>query len=351
VEVSLEKLTGLVPGQIVGTYGYPCINGVNSLKAATETEVSFLGNKKYLPQVAQSTAGIIILPEDYNGLPRPGQAFIKTQNPSQAFSIVAGLFAPMAIVYDQGIHPSAVIHPTAKVSPSACIQPNAVIGEYSVIGDHTVIGANCYVGAFTQIGENCLIYSNVSIRERCKVGNHAVIHSGVVVGSDGFGFDLQSANSKVPQTGIVQIDDHVEIGANTTIDRARFGRTWIQSGVKIDNLVQIGHNVVVKKNTIIVAQVGISGSTVIGENVIIAGQVGIIGHIEIGDGAIVAAQSGVSKDVPPKRIWSSQFHAREMKDFYQMEASMKRLPVLRKKVLELEAKLKQLEAKFPASDS
>src|SRR5205085_1776421 len=167
------------------------------------------------------------------------------------------------------------------------------------IGDETVIGASTLVGRESSIGASCLIYPRVTIRERTRIGSNVIIHSGAVIGSDGFGFEfVDGQHRKIPQLGIVQIDDNVEIGANTTIDRARFGRTWIQEDVKIDNLVQIAHNVVIGKHSVIAAQVGISGSVRVGERVSMAGQVGIVGHATIGDGTMIAAQSGVSKNIP-----------------------------------------------------
>ena len=207
--------------------------------------------------------------------------------------------APKPIVFTAGIHPTAVVDPTAKIGNDVSIQPHAVIESGAEIGDNTVIGAGSYVGHETIIGASCLIYANVTIRERTRIGARVIIHSGAVIGADGFGFEfVEGRYQKIPQIGIVQIDDDAEIGANTTIDRARFGRTWIQEGVKIDNLVQIAHNVIIGKNSIIAAQTGISGSTRVGEKVMMAGQVGVIGHLTIDDNTVIAAQSGISKDLP-----------------------------------------------------
>jgi UDP-3-O-[3-hydroxymyristoyl] glucosamine N-acyltransferase len=190
------------------------------------------------------------------------------------------------------------VDPSAELGARVSIQPLAVIEPGARIGDDTIIGAGSYIGHESVIGSACHIYPNVTIRERSRIGSRVIIHSGVVIGADGFGFELvDGRQQKIPQLGIVQIDDDVEIGANTTVDRARYGRTWIQEGVKIDNLVQIAHNVVIGKNSVIVAQTGISGSTRVGERVTIAGQVGIAGHIEIADGTIIAAQSGIAKSL------------------------------------------------------
>src|SRR5207244_13101542 len=193
----------------------------------------------------------------------------------------------------------AIVDPSAELGEGVSIQPYVVIEPRVCIGDNTVVGAGTYVGHETTIGPGCLIYPNVTIRERTRIGARVIIHSGAVIGADGFGFEfVEGRYRKIPQIGIVQIDDDAEIGANTTIDRARFGRTWIQEGVKIDNLVQIAHNVTIGKHSVIAAQTGISGSTRVGEKVMIEGQVGVIGHLTIDDHRIIAAQSGISKDLP-----------------------------------------------------
>jgi UDP-3-O-[3-hydroxymyristoyl] glucosamine N-acyltransferase len=218
------------------------------------------------------------------------------------------------------------------------IQPHAVIEAGAKIGGGTVIGAGSYVGHETVIGSGCLIYPQVTIRERTRIGSRVIIHSGAAIGADGFGFEVvDGRQEKIQQLGIVQIDDDVEIGANTTIDRARFGRTWIQQGVKIDNLVQIAHNVVIGKNSVIVAQTGISGSTRVGEHVTMAGQVGIVGHVEIADGTVIAAQSGVSKSIPGG-IWFG-YPASPIAEAKQQIAWVHRLGKLFARVKEIEKKL------------
>jgi UDP-3-O-[3-hydroxymyristoyl] glucosamine N-acyltransferase len=210
-----------------------------------------------------------------------------------------------------------------------------VIEPGARLGNGTRIGANSYIGHETVIGDRCIVYPNVTIRERSRIGDRVIIHSGVVIGSDGFGFEMKSSgHQKVPQIGIVQIDDDVEIGANTTIDRARFGRTWIQEGVKIDNLVQIGHNVVIGKHSIIVAQVGIAGSVRIGAGVVIGGQVGIIGHIEIDDGTMIGAQTGVSKSLHGGTWWATP--AVPLKESLEHLAWVRRLGKLYERVKALE---------------
>src|SRR5438270_5013177 len=273
------------------------ITGAASLAEALPGEISFFFDPRYFSRLRKTRASAVFVPLDFSETIPAAQ--VRVPNPSKAFEQVVLKLAPKPIVFTPGIHSSAIIDPNAKLGARVSIQPHAVIEAGAVIGENTVIGAGSYVGHETIICESCLIYPNVTIRERTRIGARVIIHSGAVIGADGFGFEfVEGRYQKIPQVGIVQIDDDAEIGANTTIDRARFGRTWIQEGVKIDNLVQIAHNVIVGKNSVIAAQTGISGSTRVGEKVMMAGQVGVIGHLTIDDNTIIAAQSGISKDLP-----------------------------------------------------
>jgi len=222
-----------------------------------------------------------------------------------------------------------------------------VVGEDNVaIGDKSVIHASSFIGHNSTIGSEALIYMHVSIRERIFIGNRVIIHSGTVIGSDGFGFaTLRGLHHKIPQIGTVVVEDDVEIGANVTIDRARFDKTIIGRGTKIDNLVQIAHNVTVGENCIIVAQAGVSGSTVLGNNVLLAGQAGLVGHINIGDGAVVAAQAGVTKSIPPNTKVSG-YPAKPHETAKKVNACLQRLPQLVEKVKELQKKVEELENKL-----
>ncbi len=283
-------------GELVGDPSLQ-ISGPASLAEATLGEISFFGNRKYIGLLRKTRASAVFVPADFAEAITPAQ--IRVSNPTKAFEQVVLKFAPKPITFAPGIHSSAVVHPSARLGERVSIQPCAVIEAGARIGDDTIIGAGSYIGHETVIGSASLIYPRVTIRERSRIGSGVIIHSGAVIGADGFGFEMvDGRHQKIQQLGIVQIDDDVEIGANTTVDRARFGRTWIQQGVKIDNLVQIAHNVVIGKNSVIVSQTGISGSARVGERVTMAGQVGIVGHVEIGDGTIIAAQSGVSKSLP-----------------------------------------------------
>jgi UDP-3-O-[3-hydroxymyristoyl] glucosamine N-acyltransferase len=234
------------------------------------------------------------------------------------------------------VHPTAVVGRDVILGEGVSVQPFVVIEDGARIGANTVLGAHGYVGHAASIGADCQIAPRVTVGARCVIGNRVIIHSGTVLGSDGFGFELSGGRHvKIPQIGIVQIDDDVEIGANVAIDRARFGRTWIQEGTKIDNLVQIAHNVVVGKHCLIVSQVGISGSTRLGNYVTLAGQVGVVGHIEIGDQTIVAAQSGVTKGIGPKQV-AFGYPAMPLREAKEQLAHIGRLPKLYARVKKLE---------------
>lgn len=293
---TVKELAALSGGELVGDSAVQ-ITGAASLSEATPGEISFFANRKYIGLLRKTRASAIFVPPDFAEPINATQ--VRVSNPTKAFEQIVLKFAPKPVTFAPGIHPSAVVDPSAQLGDRVSIQPLAVIEAGARIGNDTIIGAGSYIGHETVIGSACLIYPNVTIRERSRIGARVVIHSGAVIGADGFGFEMvDGRQKKIQQLGIVQIDDDVEIGANTTIDRARFGRTWIQQGVKIDNLVQIAHNVVIGKNSVIVAQTGISGSTRVGERVMMGGQVGIVGHLEIGDGTAIGAQSGVSNSVP-----------------------------------------------------
>jgi UDP-3-O-[3-hydroxymyristoyl] glucosamine N-acyltransferase len=294
--VTLAEIAKAAGGEPIGDPAIE-ITGAASLAEATAGEISFFGNPKYAAQLKRTQASAIFVAADFDQQTTPAQ--IRVANPAKAFEQVVLRFAPKPVEFAPGVHANAIVDLSAKLGRDVSIQPCAVVEAGASIGDRTLIGAGSYIGHGSSLGADCKIYPNVTIRERTKIGDRVIIHSGVVIGADGFGFELvEGKQQKVPQLGIVQIDDDVEIGANTAIDRARFGRTWIQQGVKIDNLVQVAHNVVIGRGSIIVAQVGIAGSSRLGENVTLAGQAGVVGHVEIGDRVIVAAQSGIPKDLP-----------------------------------------------------
>jgi UDP-3-O-[3-hydroxymyristoyl] glucosamine N-acyltransferase len=295
VTFTVKELAAISGGELVGDPTLR-ITGAASLSEAAQGEISFFTDRKYIGLLRKTRASAIFVPPDFS---EPiNAARIRVSDPMKAFEQVLLKFVPKPITFPPGIHPSAIVDPSVQLGDQVSVQPLAVIEPGAKIGDDTIIGGGSYVGHETVIGSACHIHPNVTIRERSRIGSRVIIHSGAVIGADGFGFEMVDGRyQKIQQLGVVQIDDDVEIGANTTVDRARFGRTWIQQGVKIDNLVQIAHNVVIGKNSVIVAQTGISGSARVGERVTIAGQVGIVGHIEIADGTIIAAQSGIAKSV------------------------------------------------------
>ena len=292
---TLQELAHASGGKLIGDPKIQ-ISGVASLTEAGPNDITFFGDPRYAAQLRKTRAAAVFVPADFHDSIQAAQ--IRVSNPSHAFEQVVLKFAPKPIEFAPGVHPTAIVDPTAKLGARVAIQPYAIIEAGARIGDDTLVGANSYVGHESAVGDNCKIYPRVIIRERTQIGSRVIIHSGAVIGADGFGFELvDGQQQKIPQLGFVQIDDDVEIGANTTIDRARFGRTWIQQGVKIDNLVQVAHNVVIGKNSAIAAQTGISGSTRIGENVMIAGQVGVNGHIEIGDRTMISPKSGIARTI------------------------------------------------------
>ena len=332
---TLQEVATTSGGELIGDPSLQ-ITGAASLVEATAGEISFFGNRKYIGLLRKTRASAVFVPTDF--AESIGAAQIRVANPTKAFEQVVLKFAPKPITFPPGIHASAVVDPSARLGDRVSVQPHAVIEAGTTIGDDTIIGAGSYIGHETVMGSACRIYPLVTIRERSCIGARVIIHSGSVIGADGFGFEMiDGRQQKIQQLGIVQIDDDVEIGANTTVDRARFGRTWIQQGVKIDNLVQIAHNVVIGKNSVIVAQTGISGSTRVGERVTMAGQVGIVGHVEIADGSIIAAQSGVSKSVPGG-VWFG-YPAGPIDEIKQQIAWIRSLGKLFARVKEIEKKL------------
>lgn len=334
--LTLRELAAISGGEIVGNADQE-ISGAASLAEATVDEVSFFGgDTRYVTQVRKTRAAAVFVPVDFAEETTAAQ--IRTANPAQAFEQVVVRFAPRPVTFAPGVHESAVIHESVQLGERVSIQPHAVIEAGARIGDGTTIGAGVYVGPEVTIGADTLIYPCVVLRERTRVGSRVIIHSGAVIGADGFGFEMiEGQQRKIPQIGIVQIDDDVEIGANATIDRARFGRTWIKQGAKIDNLVQIAHNVVIGRNSVIASQTGIAGSTRVGERVMMGGQVGIIGHIEIGDDTAIGAQAGLGKNVNGGVWWASP--AVPLKDAKQHLAWVRRLGKLIDRVKALEQKL------------
>lgn len=273
------------------------IDGVGPLETAGPTQLTFLANPKYKAKLQGCRAAAVIVDPSLEDVGRP---VLVSSNPYWTMAKASQLFySPPAL--NPGIHASALVSPEAFVAEDASVGPWVHVGSGSSIGSGTRLYGHVYVGAGVTIGRQCLIYPHVTILDGCRLGDRVIIHSGTVIGSDGFGFaqDAEGRSTKIPQTGIVQIDDDVEIGANCAVDRATFGRTWIQEGVKIDNLVQIAHNVTIGRHSILVAQVGIAGSVTLGNHVVLGGQAGIAGHVAVGDRVRIGAKSAISHSVEP----------------------------------------------------
>lgn len=336
--MTAAAIAQLVGGELRGEAGIT-VEGVAGLEEAGATQVSFLGNDKYKPLVLSSKAGVVLVPKTFAAPAPAGRAWVLCANTSTALSTMVQHFLPPPPVPPPGVHEKAVVDPTAQLGARVHVGPFAVIEAGAVIGDDCIIQAQCYVGQGAVLGARCRLWPQVVVRERCCLGNDVLIHCGTVIGSDGFGYEPGRArHTKIPQLGIVQIDDDVEIGANVTIDRARFGRTWVKRGTKIDNLVQLGHNVVVGEMCFVVAQVGIAGSSSVGNYCMLGGQVGMAGHIHVGDFAKIMAQSGLMEDVPPNATLCGT-PAVPAREYFKQTAHLHRLDALARRVRDLERAL------------
>jgi UDP-3-O-[3-hydroxymyristoyl] glucosamine N-acyltransferase len=315
---------------------------VRSLGEAGPNDLTFVAREAYVSRLQDSGAGAVILGEGWPPVDRPG---LRTPNPYLALARALSLLHP-APVPVPGIHPTAVAAADARVAPDACVGPLCVLGPGTEVGPGTVLEAQVAVGARVRIGQGCRILPNVTLRDDVVLGDRVIVHSGTVIGADGFGYARDGHRYvKIPQLGRVVIEDDVEIGANVCIDRATLDETRIGQGTKIDNLVQIGHNVRIGSDSLIVAQVGISGSVRIGSRVTLAGQAGVVDHVEIGDDVIVGAQAGVSKDIPPRSTVLGA-PAVPHTEFKRQLAALARLPEMRKVLRALETRLTALEARL-----
>lgn len=299
ITFTLAELAAKTGSRLVGDPHHRIVN-VADLASAESSDASFLANPRYEQAMRKSNAGVVFISPSTPLI--SNRNFLIHDNPSRAFQdTVEAFFSDfLETTGFTGIHSTAVLHESSSIGQNVTIGPHAVIDKNVMIGEGTSIGAGCYIGPHTVIGTQCTIHPNVTIRERCVIGNRVILQPGVVIGSCGFGYTTgkDGKHVKLNQVGNVTIADDVEIGANTTIDRSRFKTTSIGRGTKIDNLVQIGHGVIVGEDNIIVAQTGIAGSTTTGKHVVMGGQVAVAGHLHIGNGAMITARSGISKSLP-----------------------------------------------------
>jgi UDP-3-O-[3-hydroxymyristoyl] glucosamine N-acyltransferase len=346
VQRTARDIASIVGGELSGN-PEQMVTGLAGVREAAPGDISFLASPKYLSAVKATRASVLIVQKDLSV--SFGGTLIRVDNSAEAFAKLVEQVAPQPVTYKPGIHPSAIVASSARLGKNVSIQPYAVIEDGAVIGDRTVIGAGSYIGHECRVGADCLIYPRVSLRERTTLGDRVILHGGVVLGADGFGFEsVEGKHKKVPQVGYVEIGDDVEIGANTAIDRGRFGRTRVGNGTKIDNLVQVGHNCVIGDHCIICGLVGIAGSVIIGNHVTVAGQVGIAGHLTIGDKSILMAQAGITKDLPAGSVMLGA-PAVPHKDFKRVHVALQRLPEMLAKIHELEQQLAELRARLSGS--
>jgi UDP-3-O-[3-hydroxymyristoyl] glucosamine N-acyltransferase len=338
--MTVREIAAWVAGRVEGDAERP-VTGVAGLHEAGPGDVAFLANPRYGADMADTRAAAVVVAGDWSGHTRA--ALIRVADPDAAFAEIADRLLPPAPRPEPGVHPSAVLATDVVLGPDVNIGPHAVLSAGVRIGARSSIGPGCVLGRDTTVGSDTRLYPLVSTRDGTQIGDRVIIHNGTVLGSDGFGYvPVEGGWKKIRQAGVVVIGNDVEIGANVTIDRARFGRTVIGDGVKIDNLVQVAHNVVIEAGTAIAAQTGISGSTHIGRGVRMGGQCGAAGHLEIGDGAVCGAQAGVTKDVPPG-VFVSGYPAMAHDKARRMHAHLMRLPELKKTVRELERRIAELE--------
>ncbi|MGJ8652615.1 MAG: UDP-3-O-(3-hydroxymyristoyl)glucosamine N-acyltransferase [Opitutaceae bacterium] len=329
--------------ECVGAFAADVV-GISSLTEAESGDLSFLGNPKYRAEVEASKASVLLLPKDYDQAPKEGQLHIKLDNPSFALALICrdieGTLLPKPA---PGIHPSAVVDSEAIVSPEASIGPLCVIGKGAVVGA-AVLESHVSVGRNAKIADEAHIFPRVVIADYCEIGRRCRIAAGAVIGSDGYGYEFyEGAHQRVPQIGKVVLEDDVDVGANATLDRARFGATIIGTGTKIDNQVQIAHNVRIGKHCLIVAQVGISGSTELGDGVIVAGQAGIAGHLKIGSGAMIAGGTAITASIEPKAKMRG-FPALPMMQFNRISILQRKLPELFKRFDQVEKTVEALSS-------
>jgi UDP-3-O-[3-hydroxymyristoyl] glucosamine N-acyltransferase len=340
MNIVISELAVLLGGEVVSGDAGQVVTGFASLREAIAGDLSFFYDLRYREQLAETKATAVLVPPELTDFP-PGVTCVRVDKPSDAFEQVVDRYGFHAAAFEAGVHPSAVVAEGVVFdAEKVCIGANAVVETGAILEEGVWIGPGCFVGRGVKVGKGSQLFANCTVHEACVLGERVILHSGVVIGADGFGYEFKGGrHRKVRQAGYVQIDDDVEIGAGTTVDRARFGRTWIGEGTKIDNLVQIGHNVIIGKHCIIVACCAIAGSARLGDYVVMAAQGGVAGHVTVGSGATLGGRIGVTKDIPAGRSVYLGFPALPVLEEKRRLAGINRLPKLTARVKALEEQL------------
>lgn len=345
MEFTATAIAGFLNGEIEGNPDIQ-VNTIAKIEEGQIGALSFLANPKYEHFIYETKSSIVLVNKSFVPSAKINTTLIRVENSYEAFASLLRL-VDQARPRKKGIHATAIIEATAKIGTDVFIGPYAYIGENCVIGDGCSVYPHVYIGDNTRLGNNCTINPGVKIYHDCLIGEGCIIHAGSVIGSDGFGFAPQSDSEfmKIPQLGNVILEDHVEIGANVTIDRATMGSTIIRKGVKLDNLIQIGHNVEVGENTVMAAQTGISGSTKVGKNCMFGGQVGLAGHLKIANGSKIGAQGGILGDIKEENTTILGSPAIELKQFLRSTVIFRKLPEIKAKIDSLEKEIESLKKK------
>jgi UDP-3-O-[3-hydroxymyristoyl] glucosamine N-acyltransferase len=345
MEFTVATIAGFLKGEIEGNADIK-VNTIAKIEEGQTGALSFLANPKYEHYLYITKSSVVLVNKSFVPAQKVEATLIRVENAYEAFASLLRL-VDQARPRKKGIHATAIIESTAKIGSDVFIGPYAYIGENCIIGDGCSIYPHVYIGDNTKLGNDCTINPGVKIYHDCILGDGCTIHAGTVIGSDGFGFAPQSESEfmKIPQLGNVVLEDHVEIGANVTIDRATMGSTFIRRGVKLDNLIQIGHNVEVGENTVMAAQTGISGSTKIGKNCMFGGQVGLSGHLKIANGTKIGAQGGILGDVKDENTTIIGSPAIELRQFLKSSVLFKRLPEMKLKIDSIEKEIESLKKK------
>jgi UDP-3-O-[3-hydroxymyristoyl] glucosamine N-acyltransferase len=345
MEFTAATIAGFLQGEIEGNPDVK-VNTISKIEEGREGSLSFLANPKYEHYIYSTGSSIVLVNKNFIPAEKINATLIRVENSYEAFASLLRL-VDQARPRKKGVHPTAIIETTAKTGTDVYIGPYAYIGENCVIGDGCSVYPHVYIGDNTKLGRNCTIYPGVKIYHECVLGEGCIVHAGSVIGSDGFGFAPQSDSEymKIPQLGNVILEDRVEVGANVTIDRATMGSTVIHKGVKLDNLIMIGHNVEVGENTVMAAQTGIAGSTKIGSNCMMGGQVGIVGHLKIANGSKIGAQAGILGDIKEENTTILGSPAIDYRQFLKSSVIFKKLPDLKMKIDNLEKEIESLKKK------